>query len=969
MVVRGAAGVEGSERRIITVLAVDVAGSTRHIAGADPEDAQAFFDGVFGHLRLAIERSGGRLVSYEGDGGIAAFGWPLAFEDHADRACTAGWDIQHGPGPTGPDGRAAQFRVGVHSGLAAVRRFRRGDRSRFNTVGATVHLAAKLQQAAAPGSVLVTSQAARLCRSQVRLTPCGAKLLLGETATEAFVLDARPERLNESAFAQRYGSPLVARREELALLRRSLPQAGARANAVALIGEAGIGKSRLAAAVVGEAQAAGTRVLIFFGDAYKRSTPFAAARAVMRELLDQQPLAVVLQDQDFDLAEAETLEAMLIGRRARDKGVKLTQTQLARALARLFTRLACDRPTMLLVEDLHLLDAESRQFLQLAAREAAEAPLLLLATGRPEAREDAQEIVEAVIPLEPLPHDAMALLARQLWPEDLPSGPALARIVDRADGVPFVLEELVRSVAGGDHAALQTLPPSVGSVIHARLQRLSPKAKALAQALSLLGEHVDLELVAAVMGARREDLHAAFAELERFAFVHPPAERTTHMRHQIIAEACAETIPREGRRELHRRAAYAIRALNPELDGHHEQLAFHAEGAGDLAAALNSLWAAALEARRSSAAASLNTIFDRAVDVAERLGEPAEQRYVDFVLMAFASLVQLGEFEKLNRHLPRVMAHVRASGRSELICSALSQLGMVCWFEGRYEEGVSATEEGLEIARSLGSPALIFSNTIMLTNILRDMGRVARATEEERRLCAMLTGDLATARLGAPGMPRATALAFLSWFVVDVGSYDEGLRIADEALALATREGDPYGEVLARNALGRTLTLLERYAEAAACFAAAREICDRDGYDAIKAHLAGRIATALARIGRADEAVQIVEDCLRGGLDRRTGQLEIFTLRVGYGEALARAGDIQRGLEEVSNAIALARRIHSPPMLIEALGVRARLAAESGPADRRAASDLREQAELCRTYGVVAWASRDVTASAAVGGP
>ncbi len=958
-----AAAGRGAERRVITLLAVDIVNSTVHIAAADPEDAQEFFDRCFAHLKRSVERAGGRLVSYEGDGGIAAFGWPLAFEDHADRACAAAWDIQHGRHEAGPDGRPARFRVGVHSGLTAVRHFRRGDRSRLNTVGAAVHVAAKLQQCAPPGEILVSAQAARLCRSSVELKPSDGKVIVGDATIEALRLAARPESLGTTNFTQRYGAPLIGRADELATLRRCLAIAAGQASSIALIGEAGIGKSRLAATALGEIEPDAARVLVFRGDAHRRSTSFAAARALIGDLLadrSSEDRAAVLRSSRLEPAEADALEVLIAERpgRSRQGAGRLTQTQLARALVKLFIALMEARPTVILIEDLHLLDSESRQFLALLAATRPQPPLRLVLTGRPEAIDDARGIAEALVRLDPLPRDEMKKLAHQLWPEDHRNASVLDRVVDRADGIPFVLEELIHALASGEVSGIHALPQSVSSVIHARLHHLSPPARALVQALSLLEENAEPELVATMMGETVAGLRERFLELERFAFTHPLTGETTRLRHQIIAEACAETIPRDQRRDLHRRAGAAIRAVYGAAAGRFEQLAFHAEAASDLTDALDYLFQAAGEARRNAAAASLNALFDRAMGIIERVGDSAQQRYVDFVLMAFALLVQLGEFEKVNRYLPRVMELVRATGRPDLVGSALSQLGMICWFEGRYEEGVRASEEALAIANELKSPALVFSSTIMLTNILHDMGRVERAIAEERKLCDLLTGELETARLGATGIPRATALAFMSWFVVEVGRYDEGLDLALHALELAVREADPYAEVLARNALGRTLVYLERNFEAAECFAAARRICDRDGYDAIKAHLAGRAATALSRLGRSDEAISLVENCLRQGYHRRTGQLEVFCLHAGYAEALAARGDLERALEELAEAIALARRIASPCMLVEALGLRSRILAAARPSDPAIAEDLAEQARLCADHGIFAWSPR-----------
>jgi predicted ATPase len=170
----------------------------------------------------------------------------------------------------------------------------------------------------------------------------------------------------------------------------------------------------------------------------------------------------------------------------------------------------------LLIEDLHWIDSESRHFLKLLARANPRQPLCILLTGRPESSSLAAEIVESVIHLQPLSRSHMEALGRQLWDQNRPST-VLTRAIDRAEGVPFILEELLRSADATDAPHGQSLSQSVESVIHARLQRLSPRVKTFAQVLSLLGEEVEIHLATAVLGVDVGELLSALFELERFA--------------------------------------------------------------------------------------------------------------------------------------------------------------------------------------------------------------------------------------------------------------------------------------------------------------------------------------------------------------------------------------------------------------------------------------------------------------------
>ena len=963
-------GASTAERNIITVLAVDMVGSTRHIAACDPDDAQAFLDQWLDHIRGAVERAGGQIVHYAGDGGIAIFGWPSAYEDHADRACIAAWDIQQGHSEsTGPGGNPVTFRVGVHSGLVGVRKGGRNAISRFDVAGATVHVAAKLQQEASPGEVLVSAETAKLCRSPLDLTPDKASPVIADRAIEVYRLTARPNDIDHNDVARRYQNPIVNRFDELAALRERLPRWGGKSGSVAVIGEAGIGKSRLAAAAMTDALTSDVRCCVFYGAAQTRITAFAAARTLVGDMLGTRSMEsddhvrAALAGLGVEASDRKVLETLFIAgkSRSRERFSDSTQTQFARALINAFLALALSRPTLLLIEDLHLIDPASRQFLKLLAHANTPQPLYLLLTGRPESSSQAAEIAQSIIHLQPLSRTEMEALGRQLWSKDR-SPTVLARAIERADGIPFILEELLRSADATNAPGDQLLPQSVESVIHARLQRLSPKVKIFAQALSLLGEEVEIHLATAVLGVDVGELLNALFELERFAFVHPLASNSTRFRHQIIAEACANTIPRDQRRKIHRAAIRAITLRYASLSGRYEQLAFHAEEAGETEVALGYLWEAALEARRNSAASSLNLIFDRALKLIERLGEVAQERYVDFVLMSFASMLQLGEFKKMNTHLARTMELARRQGRVAQVCNAQSQLGMICWFEGRYEEGLQVTSEGLRTARALSSPALIFSNQLMMANVLHGMGHVNRAISALQELAEMLTGKLETARLGAPAIPKSTVLAFMSWFMNATGQYEEGLELANCALEIAVGGQDLYSEVLARSSMGRNLLMLHRNDEAVECLSVARELTERNGYDAIKANLTGAIATAMARTGEARQAIGLIEACLENGMHLRTGQTEVCYLYAGYAEALVRCGETERGLSALEHALSIARSIKNPWLIVECLGLRARVLTETTPDDPRIDQDRTEQRAICAQSGIVAWAMSRVAA-------
>jgi tetratricopeptide (TPR) repeat protein len=948
---------------VVTVLAVDLVGSTRHIASCDPDDAQDFFDRCFERVRGAVERAGGLVVDYEGDGGVALFGWPNSLEDHADRACAASWDLQSAAPINGPSGQLAQFRVGLHSGLVSLRRVNRDGTPRLNMTGATVHIAAALQKSASPAGILLSSETLDLCRTQLNVSVAERPAAFADLGIDMFSLDANPTFASRPSLAQRYKSPIVGRAAELAAVRAELEGSSAHCT-LAIIGEPGIGKSRIAAAAILDASGDYTRAYIFFGDAQKRTTPFAAARALILDALQasgSNDLGESLTEAGLSDEEVRTVQALVsteLG--AKRGGRNLTQTQVTRALSNAFVALAIAAPTSLLIEDLHLLDAESRHFLRMIARAKTPHPLFMLVTGRPEALRDAQAMAKSVLELDPLPASDMEALAQQLWTSgDLPKS-VVKRVLDRADGIPFVLEELVGALDPDQVDAFNPLPQSVASVIHARMNRLSAGAKATVQALSLLGEEVETEFAKAVLQDGAERFARNLDELERFSFIHPPLGRSVRFRHQIVTQACADTIPRKRRQRLHADAIKALTTISASLSGQYERLAFHAEGAGDDQLALNYLWESAIEARNASAAASLSLTLDHALELTGRIGAPAEEKFVDFVLMAFASMLQLGEFSKMNAVLPRTMELARIQDRPDKVCGSMSQMAMVCWFEGRYAEGLEIAESALKIARSLNSLPLIFSNQLMIANILHCMAEMDRAITTLTDLSELLSGELETARLGAAAIPSSTAHAFVSFVLIDTGRYEEAVDHGERALAIALREHDTYSEVLARHSLGRALVYAGRDGDAAACLTRALELSESSGYDAIKPDVIGSLSLALARVGRAVEAIGLAQACFDAGLHLRTGRRQMCFLFTGYAEALFEAGDHEASLSASERAVELARGLAHPCLLSDSLGLRAHLRARLDPSDTRVREDLDEQREICSRHGIVAWAARAV---------
>jgi hypothetical protein len=188
---------------------------------------------------------------------------------------------------------------------------------------------------------------------------------------------------------------------------------------------------------------------------------------------------------------------------------------------------------------------------------------------------------------------------------------------------------------------------------------------------------------------------------------------------------------------------------------------------------------------------------------------------------------------------------------------------------------------------------------------------------------------------------------------MEVGCYDEGLVHVTRALEIAQKEGEPYSEMLARLGMGRNLIKLKRDRDAVECLEAAVALIEQNGYNAGLPHIIGLLSTALARTGGAERATQLVESWLESDQDERVGRLELFYLNAGYAEALFCLGKIDQGVSVVDEALRIGRSIENPCLIVQGLGLRARIRRNTGYDASRVERDLAEQRALCQQYGLV----------------
>jgi class 3 adenylate cyclase len=545
------------ERKQVTVLFADIKDSTELIRGLDPEAAQQLLDPAIHHMMDAVHRFEGTVNQVLGDGIMALFGAPIAHEDHALRACYAALAMQAAMRSYTEEvrrlhGLELRIRVGLNAGEVVVRAIGNDLHMDYSAVGETTHLAARMEQMALPGTIRLTAATLRLVEGLVQVTALGPVPVKGLVEpVEVFELTGVGGiRRRLQATAARGLTRFVGRQTELETLQHALGQAGAgHGQVVALVGDAGVGKSRLVYEFVHAHQTQGWRVLESTSVSYGKATPYFPVSELLKRYShvddgdDVRTVRAKVTGQvlTLDAAFQETLPALLalLDVLPDDSPfLRLDPPQRRQrtleALKRLLLRESQVQPLLVVFEDLHWIDAETQALLDSLVDSLPTAQLLLLVNYRPEYQHGwGSKTYYTQLRLDPLPAASAEAFLAVLLGNDPSLVPLKQLLIARTEGNPFFLEESVRTLveagvlvgAPGAYRLAQALPTiqvpaTVQAVLAARIDRLPHEAKHLLQTAAVIGHEVPLALLRAIAKLPEEALHRSLAQLQGAEFLY-----------------------------------------------------------------------------------------------------------------------------------------------------------------------------------------------------------------------------------------------------------------------------------------------------------------------------------------------------------------------------------------------------------------------------------------------------------------
>ena len=848
------------ELRQLTIMVCTMVASPPYAADLDPEQLSERIAPFHKVVTDVAMRFGGFVAQYLADGAHVYFGYPAAHEHDTEQAVRAGLALVDAVATlNASSGVTLRARAGIATGLVVVEHVGSGNTQQRIAIGEAPNLAAWLQAVAAPGDVVIATGTRRLVGGMFDCHALDADELKGmPQQVEAWRV--RRELAGVSRFQALRGgalAPLVGRQEEMELLARRWDQAKTGEGRVVLLsGEPGIGKSRIAETLLASLVGREPHSLVrYFCSPHHTQSPlypfitqiqgaanFEAGSSVGAKL---EKLEALLSPTAKNAARELALIAELLGistdarHPALMVGPQQKREMTLTALLDQLEGVAARGPILMVYEDAHWIDPTSLDLLDRMVARAADLPLLIVVTLRPEFQQT--WIGQPHVTMQPLSRlgrrDSAGMLNGLTKGRALPDA-VVEQILAHADGVPLYIEELATTLLesgplretmdrhGIDGPLpLLAIPATLQTSLAARLDLLG-SVKDVAQMGATIGRQFSYELVSAVAGLAPVDLDPALDRLTESGLVSrqgTPPSATYSFRHALVQDAAYATLVKSRRRQLHASIAKVlVERFSALIDGQPEIVAQHFTEAG-LASEAIGYW---VKAGRVAYARWANReavkCFEQALHLMDALPETREkqEQAIDLRIDLRNALSPLGEFERIFGCLREAENLARTIGDQRRLGQLSVYMCHNFYIAGHPMEAVSCGQNAEAIGDALGDVSLQVTGNVSLGGACLFTGYYGRAETCLLKVLPLLEGGLSKERFDLAGYPAVLARALLSWVYTDRGNFNAGIAQCQEATRLAEALDHPYDRAFAswtlahlhtgRGELDRAVPLLER---------------------------------------------------------------------------------------------------------------------------------------------------------------
>jgi class 3 adenylate cyclase/tetratricopeptide (TPR) repeat protein len=974
------------ERKQVTVLFADLKSSMELLADRDPEEARQLLDPVLERMMAAVHRYEGTVNQVMGDGIMALFGAPIAHEDHAVRACYAALAMQEAIRRYSAEvrrghGVEVQIRVGLNSGEVVVRAIGNDLHMDYSAIGQTTHLAARMEQLAPPGSIRLTAETRRLVEGWVQVTPLGPVPVKGLTDLVAVfeLAGAGPTPTRLQALAARGLTRFVGRDVEIHSLHQALAQAVAgHGQVMAVIGEPGVGKTRLFHEFTHAFHTQGWLLLETNSTSYGKATPYLPVIDLLKAYIqieerdDRQRIRENLTGRllTLDPVLDSTLPALLSllevpvedpHWQALDPSQRRQRT--LDALKRLFLRESQEQPLLLVFENLHWIDAETQAFLDGLVESLPAARILMLVNYRPEYQHGwGHKTYFTQLRLDPLPSASAEGMLQSLLGIDAGLDLLKQRLIELTQGNPFFLEESVRTLVetqglvGGQGAyrlarALPSIqvPATVQAVLASRIDRLPPEEKELLQTAAVIGMEVPLALLQAVAEAPEEPLRLGLTHLQASEFLYetrlfPDLEYT--FKHALTQQVAYETLLQERRRALHARIVEALEALpGDQVAEQVERLAHHA--------LRGEVWVKALaygrqtgeKAMARSAHREAVGSFEQALGAVAHLPQSRDTREqaIDLRLALRSALLPSSDYGRILAYLREAEGLAEALDDPRRLAQVSLFLSENFRFMGAYDQAIAAAQHALALATASGEVVRQAQANQRLGQAYQAQGDYHRAIDCLGLTVASLDGAQRRERFGQVVLPAVLSRAYLAESHAELGTFVEGSALGGEGLRIAEVVNHPASLIFAYEGIGllalhqgdlpRALPLLER----AVC------ICQEADLPVWFPRIAASLGAAYTLAGRVADAVPLLTQAMEQTIATEAVVYQALCC-LPLGEAQLLAGRLEEAHALAERALTLARAHQERGHEAYALRLLGDIAARHEPPESNRAGDYYRQA-------------------------